>query len=121
MAEQSHPVSTLDAELEAWLNTTDDAAREVIVEGQVPRCQVRFTFGNAQERQVKKVTTEPGTSRTDVLRDLQEFLASVLGQTPHVLQTAGAIPVRVTRDQLRRVMRHPLVRAVRTNRQLKTV
>ena len=116
MAEQSHPVSTLDAELEAWLRTTDDAVREVIVEGHVPRRQVRFTFGNPLERQVNEVTTEPGASRSDVLHDLQEFLATLLGQTPHVLHTAGAIPVRVTRDQLRQVMRHPLVRAVRTNR-----
>ena len=69
---------------------------------------------------MNEVTTEPGASRADVLHNLQEFLATLLGQTPHVLQTDGAIPVRVTQDQLRQVMRHPLVRAVRTNRQLKT-
>jgi len=120
MAEQNKPSPTLDAELEAWLDTEDGAVREVIVEGRLPRRQVRFTPGTPQERQVKEVITEAGDSRTTVLRELQEFLTTLLGHPPGILQAAGAIPVRVTRDQLRQIIQHPLVGGVQSNREFMT-
>jgi hypothetical protein len=115
MAEQNKPVPDLDAELNTWLDTADDETREVIVEARVPKRRVRLDPGTRP----KELTTDDGPSRAAVLQELQEFLTGVLGSAPRILSAAGAIPLRATQDQLRRIVRHPLVKAVRANRRLK--
>src|SRR5262249_47070299 len=119
MAEQSKSIPALDAGLEAWLDTEGDDMREVIVEARVPQRRVRLAAGTPQQRHAEEVTTEEGADRTEVLQELQEFLTTVIGRRPRILHAAGAIPLHVTRDQLRQIVGHPLVRAVRTNRRLK--
>lgn len=119
MAEQNKPAPELDYELRVWFDATDDDTREVIVEAKVPQRRVRFASGSLQKMIPVEVTTDEGPSRASILQVVQEFLTGVVGSTPHVNHAAGAIPLRVNRDQLRQIISNPLIKAVRTNRRLK--
>jgi hypothetical protein len=119
MAEQKRLVPLLDDELNAWLNQEDDETREVIVEARVPQRRVQFARGSSNNQLLKEVTTEEGLSRAKVLAQLCDFLTGLLGSAPHILSAGGAIPLRATQDQLRQIVRHHLVKAVRANRKLK--
>ncbi len=119
MTEHKKRMPELDDKLSAWLDTPDDERREIIVEAQVPQRRVRLPAGRGQGTRPAEVATADGPSRAAVLQELQEFLTEVVGTAPRILAAAGAIPLRATQDQLRQIVRHPLVRAVRTNRRLK--
>jgi hypothetical protein len=118
MAEQSKSDRIQDASLEAWLTGEGDDVREVIVEAKVPPRTVRFS-GSASARLLPEEVTSSGEgNRTAILQELQDYLAGLLGTSPPVLWAAGAIAARVNRAQLRELMKHPLVKAVRDNRRL---
>jgi hypothetical protein len=118
MAKENKPAANLDDELNTWLGTTDGDTREVIVEISVPQRRVWLATGTGQRMRPDEVTTVDSPSRTAVLKEVQDFLTGVLGTAPRINQAAGAIPLLVNRDQLRKIMSHPLVRVVRANRRL---
>jgi hypothetical protein len=118
MAEQG-TTADLDHELTLWLDTTDDEPREVIVEARVPRRRVRLDTRTTHRTRPHEVITEEGPSRAAVLEELQNFLTEVVGSPPRILWAAGAIPLLATRNQIRQIVRHPKVKAVRVNRRLK--
>ena len=67
----------------------------------------------------REVETAKNVDRNSLLEELQHDLDELLGTTTNLLRSAGAVAVRANREQLRQIVRHPLVRAVRSNRQLK--
>jgi hypothetical protein len=118
MAEEG-TTAHLDRELAVWLDSTDDTPREVIVEARVPKRRVRLGKGTTHGPRPTEVITEEGPSRTAALEELQRFLTEVVGTPPHILWTAGAIPLLASRNQVRQIVRHPSVKAVRLNRRLR--
>jgi hypothetical protein len=118
MAKQE-PTADLDGELSEWLDTADDEPREVIIEARVPKRRVRLPTGIIHGTRPQEVITEEGPSRAAVLEDLKNYLTEVIGSPPRILSAAGAIPLLATIKQIRQIVRHPNVKAVRVNRRLK--
>lgn len=112
------PTAELDNELTKWLDTMNDEPREVIVEARVPQRRVRLGAGVTPGSRAREVITEKGPSRETVLEQLQSFLSELFGNPPRILRAAGAIAVLATRDQVRQIVSHPSVKAVRANRKL---
>ncbi len=109
----------LDSDLNAWIKGNGDDTREVIVEANVPSRTVRMGESRTQRHIPQEVVTAGGGDRAMVLKELQDYLSSLLGNTVSVLRAAGAIAVRANREQLREIAKHPKVKAVRVNRRLK--
>ena len=119
MPEPSQPDQILDAELKAWVEGEGDDQREFLVEARVPKRTV--TLGNSPSGRVlpREVETSKNVDRNSLLEELQHDLDELLGTRTNLLRSAGAVAVRANREQLRHITRHPLVRAVRSNRRLK--
>jgi len=67
----------------------------------------------------QEVFTAGDGDRTAILRELQDYLDGLLGNATNVLRAAEAIAIRANRQQLLQIAKHPLVKAVRSNRRLK--
>jgi len=67
----------------------------------------------------REVETAKNVDRNSLLEEFQRDLDELPGTTTNLLRSAGAVAVRANREQLRQIIRHPLVRAVRSNRRLK--
>ena len=119
MLEPSQPNQVLDAELKAWAEGEGDDQRELLVEARVPKRTV--SLGNSPSGRIlpREVETAKNVDRNSLLEELQHDLDELLGTTTNLLRSAGAVAVRANREQLRQIVRHPLVRAVRSNRRLK--
>jgi hypothetical protein len=78
-------------------------------------------LGNSPSGRIlpREVETAKNVDRNSLLEELQHDLDELLGTTTNLLRSAGAVAVRANREQLRQIVRHPLVRAVRGNRRLK--
>ncbi len=113
------PTVALDHELSVWIDAVEDEPREVIVEARVPTRLVRFATDKSCGNRPEEVNTEAGPSRDTVLEELQAFLTDLVGESPRVLSASGAIPLLATKSQVRQIVLHPYVKAVRVNRRLK--
>jgi hypothetical protein len=56
--------------------------------------------------------------RAATLAEFHAFLASLLDVPPVLLKAAGAVAIKATSKQVRQFIDHPLVKAIRLNRQL---
>jgi hypothetical protein len=119
MAERSQTQTVLDSDLAEWLDGDGDDTREMIVEAKVPGRAVHLGQVVSGRLLPKEVDTKRDGDRAAVLRQLHEDLDRLLGGATNLIRAAGAIAVRANRDQLLQIARHPLVKAVRSNRRLK--
>lgn len=119
MPEPSQPNQVLDTELKAWAEGEGDDQRELLVEARVPKRTV--SLGNSPSGRIlpRVVETAKHVDRNSLLEELQHDLDELLGTTTNLLRSAGAVAVRANREQLRQIVRHPLVRVVRSNRRLR--
>jgi hypothetical protein len=119
MTEQSRSGVTLESDLVAWSEGGGDDVRELIVEAKVPPRRVRLAEGNSQRQLPEAVVTSSEGDRELVLNRLHEDLSRLLDQPVTLLKSAGALVVQANREQLRAIIEHPLVKAVRPNRRLR--
>jgi hypothetical protein len=119
MAERSQIDNVLDSDLAEWLESEGDDTREMIVEAKVPARTVHLGKVVSGRLLPKEITTEGDGDRAGVLRQLHDDLSRLLGGATNLIRAAGAIAVRANREQLLQIARHPLVKAVRSNRRLK--
>ena len=104
-----------DPELIAWLSGDDISARELVVEAALPQRAVSFTPRGSARLGPDSVTSD-GAGREAVLEELLFFLQSILNKPPVLLKSAGALAIEASNAELRQVLSHPLVKAVRSNR-----
>lgn len=102
--------AAMDEELRAWLATaSEDDERDVIVEAVLPRT-------GAAPKSIKSVSTP---YRDLILVDLESELWPVKGVTKiRILKAAGAIVVRASAKGIQTIAEHPIVKAIRSNRDL---
>jgi hypothetical protein len=109
----------LGGDLADWLEGEGDETRELIVEA---RTQPRFVRVET-DRNGKPVSFEGEPAalgdRAKITRKLHQELTNLLDGPTTLLKAAGAVVVRANREQLRKILSHPLVKAVRPNRLLK--
>jgi hypothetical protein len=120
MAEQSRTDKILDPELTAWLERGGEGTHEMIVEAKVPARTVHLTQGPSGHHGPSEIGTEGEGVRAAVLRELRDDLNGLLGDGTNLLHAANAIVVRANRAQLLEIAKHRLVKAVRSNRRLKS-
>jgi hypothetical protein len=119
MAEGSQIDQVLDADLAEWLEGMGDDTREMIVEAKVPARTVHLGQGISGHLLPKEIVTRGDGDRAEVLRQLQDDLNRLLGGATNLIRAAGAVAIRADRGQLIQIARHPLVKAVRSNRRLR--
>jgi hypothetical protein len=108
-----------DEELAHWLAGHGRERRELIVEAAVPTRQAAFDTGPRGRPRPQSVTSsEIGLSRADVLQELGAHLRKVLGSPPVELASAGAFAIEANRQEILRLLEHPLIKALRPNRRL---
>ncbi len=108
-----------DPALAAWLRDEGDDIREVIVEAHLPQRQILMRLGE-KGRMVpdRMVSASPPAERVRLLEELNHFLAGQMHLTTTVLKAAGAIAVRASGEDVRHILEHPMVKAIRPNRKL---
>jgi hypothetical protein len=113
----------LSDDLAEWLNRNDpdadDEPRELIVEARTPPRHVKVDARRSGVLVPREVEPTGPVDRARVTSELQRELTRLLGSPTTVLRAAGAVVVRARRDQLREILKLPLVKAVRPNRSLK--
>lgn len=109
-----------DPELIAWLREENqDEYRELIIEAKVPLRTVLFSHRRNGYRRFESMEGGDDTDRDNILAELRQYLSTILGdESVTVLKSAGAVAVRANRQQLEMIVFHPLVKAIRINRQL---
>ncbi len=119
MMDRSRLDGILDPDLDAWVAGEGDDTREMIVEARLPSRTVRMGQARSQRHLPQEVITSGDGDRTAMFRELHDYLNGLLGNSTNVLRAAEAIAVRANRKQLLQIAKHPLVKAVRSNRRLK--
>ncbi|MBF0340589.1 MAG: hypothetical protein HQL95_06435 [Magnetococcales bacterium] len=106
-----------DPSLDSWMRDQGDEIREVIIEARLPQRQIQMRLGE-KGRMIPDRLASSGTpeERLQRLEELNTFLVWELQLTTTVLKAAGAVAARVSGKDLERILEHPLVKAVRTNR-----
>jgi len=118
MVERNTTDQKLDADLVTWLSEEGDDLRELIIEAKVPRRTVNLVSPPSKYLLPEEIKGN-SSDRTRALEGLQSYLSELLGTSTNLLRSAGAVVVRANREQLRQIIRHPLVRSVHSNRRLK--
>ncbi len=108
-----------DPELAAWLSQDSGEAREILVDAVLPSRQVILHQNSSGRLSPSDVQTPPESVRKEALGKLRARLAIILGMSPVVLESAGAVAVRANSRQVREFVADPLVRAIRLNRKLR--
>ena len=119
MADSTKHKVNLDADLAEWLAIDSDDTRELIVEAIVPRRTVQLSSGTSRPTIPTRVESDKGEDRAHILEELHDYLKDQLNGHANLLHVAGAVAVRANQNQLRQIMRHPRVKAVRQNRKLR--
>lgn len=90
---------------------------EWIVEARLPARHVEFARSADLRRAVpvKVATDNPGT-RESSLRELFDYLESILAVKPVLLRAAGAVSVTASPAEIDRISSHPLVKRIEPNR-----
>lgn len=112
------PSKVDDDELAGWLAGGGSGRRELIVDAAVPPRRAAFEIGARGRPRSTAIATSDGPSRAAVLRELAAYLRSRLAVEPVELAAAGAFAIEATREEARRLLGSPLVRAIRPNRKL---
>ena len=114
------PETVKDAELRAWMETTTDELRDVIVEAALPPRRVVFQHRSAGGASPKSIDSADEQNRESLLEELDQHLREIVGvEKTRVLKTAGAIVVRATAEEIHAIAKQPLVKAIRTSRRLR--
>ena len=109
-----------DAELRSWVWASGKEPREIIIEAAVPARKVAFDARVGSWPTPKELREEHnGVTRSEILTALKSYLRALLGVEPTLLAAAGALAVEATGEQVRRLLEHPFVKAVRPNRKLR--
>ncbi len=114
----NHWASVKDPELAAWLMANGSDARELIVEVRLPERTVAVEKRSDGRKFPVGVKSSAPDQRAAILAEFHAFLASLLDVPPVVLKAAGAVAVKATSKQVQQFVDHPLVKAIRPNRQL---
>ncbi|MFN0105077.1 MAG: hypothetical protein ACKV2U_23705 [Bryobacteraceae bacterium] len=90
---------------------------EWIVEARLPARQIEFeqTRPPGRTTPIRVTNTDP-EARESKLRELFEFLESILEVKPVLLRAAGAVSIKASPSEMVRITNHPLVRRVEPNR-----
>ncbi|WP_089724023.1 hypothetical protein [Candidatus Thiosymbion oneisti] len=105
--------------LKPWLSDEKGKARSLIVEVKVPERRIAFERGRLTDRVFPKRSVENDREgRRSAIQTLADFLEHEIGLQARVLETAGAIVVSATPNQVRRFLQHPLTKGVHPNRAL---
>lgn len=109
-----------DPELADWLSRENGEVREILVDAVLPRRGVTFGEQGGRLRPTRIEEAPAANGRKETLRQLQSLLETFLDTPPVVLEAAGALAIRATSRQVRGFVDHPLIKAVRPNRRLRT-
>ncbi len=105
--------------LKPWLSDEEGEARSLIVEVKVPERRVALERDSLTRRVFpRRLVESDREGRRSAIRKLAGFLEHEIGLQARVLETAGAIVVSATPDQVRRFLQHPLTKGVHPNRSL---
>lgn len=108
-----------DPSLSTWLSDGANDIREVIVEAHLPSRHILMRRGESGRMVPDQLFFKANSKdRLYSLNELNEFLAGQMRLTTTVLKAAGAIVVRASGADMRRIFTHPLVKAIRPNRKL---
>jgi hypothetical protein len=116
------PDIILGGELAGWLEGEGDGdqARELIIEARTPPRVVRLEGSRAAGKAVPGDVESTGPAdRARIISELNRELSRIVDGPTTVLKAAGAVVIRADRDQLRKILELPQVKAVRPNRSLK--
>lgn len=108
-----------DPELVAWLSQDSGEAREIIVDAVLPTRQVILRRNSNGRLSPSDLQGTPESVRKEALSKLRAHLAKILGMSPVVLESAGAVAIRANSRQVREFVGDPLVRAIRLNRKFR--
>ena len=95
---------------------------EWIVQAKLPARHVEFTITRDTRRPVPTRFSGGGGADVDrdaKLRELFDYLRSILQVEPVLLRAAGAVSVTATPKELERIASHPLVKRIDPNRRRK--
>lgn len=104
-------------ELVDWLARSDDEERELIVEAVVPARTV--TLKRRGTRVLPAAVRAGEGSPSNPLERLYADLGRLLHSPPTLLKAARAVAVLANSREARKLLDHPLVKAVRLNRSLR--
>jgi hypothetical protein len=107
-----------DSDLCAWIENEGKDVRELIVEVKMPPRKVSV----GPDRRIHRVMggeSSEGRKREEILAEVASFAAEVLDEPPNPLKAAGALALRATGKQARKLAEHELIQAIRPNRRLK--
>jgi hypothetical protein len=91
---------------------------EWIVQANLPPREIQFTRSSQSGRSTPARIHSTG-DRDANLRNLFDFLTSVLEVPPVLLKSAGAVSVTASPHEIERISSHPLVKRIDQNRRLK--
>ena len=105
------------------MHRKSEAARdEWIVQAKLPARHVEFTTSRGTGHAVPTGVSRSrgvGLDRDSSLRELLDYLRSILEVEPVLLRAAGAVSVTASPKELERIVTHPLVKRIDPNRRLK--
>ncbi len=111
-------------ELRKLATEESDQVASVLIEVELPSQQVDFARapdapGSYRSMRIAPESSEQQTTNRQLVDAANEYLTSVLGTSPRWLRSARAFVASVTPEQLRQIVRSPLVKEVQPNRQLR--
>ena len=107
-----------DPTLTAWITSGNQEVQEIIIEVHLPPRQMRMMKRNNYQPVPVQLLAGSPDARLQRLQELNSFLAGQMQLTTTVLKAAGAIAVRATGQEVQKILQHPMVKAIRSNRRL---
>lgn len=90
---------------------------EWIVQARLPERHVQFTRATDARRRIPTAIDQIGPgSREANLKELYQYLRSVLAVSPVLLKAAGAVSVVASPAEIELISKHPLVKEIQPNR-----
>lgn len=111
--------SYCDPSLVEWMQEDSTGIREVIIEAHLPQRQLLMRLGESGRMVPDRLLSpSPPTDRVRMLEELNDFLSGQMQLPTTILKAAGAIAVRASGKDVRHILEHPMVKAIRPNRKL---
>ncbi|MBF0370155.1 MAG: hypothetical protein HQL52_11930 [Magnetococcales bacterium] len=107
----------IDPKLQGWFDGNGEAL-ELIVEAELPRREVQMRLISDRHAIPMGIEGPSLKERDLLLQELEGFIKNKLSLKAKRLKAAGAVVVLATAEQTREILKHPLVKMIRPNRQL---